>query len=271
MARTGPVARRRQHRLAAIALVLLAALQGAGPALGQEVPVPPCAGTPSPAWPAAGAAPTVRLWHDDELPRGWTPPACSGVERPAGAMLVAVAGSFRHEGDTASILARLAAVSTHTSILYWSVSKQAWRPVLDAASALSGPDPDARRDDFRPEELRSGARLHILYDDSEPIGPVVYATELREVGPDGFTMISRNAGPARLLGFTVAAPGHMSSMLTVERAAPGLFHYYTLTSVALAPMAAATVPDASHINRAVATYRFVAGIPGDAEPPAAPR
>jgi hypothetical protein len=252
-------------------LALLAALHGAGPALGQEAPVPPCAGAPSPAWPAAGAPPIVRLWHADELPPGWTPPACSGVERPAGAVLVTLAGSFRHEGDTRSILARLAAVSTHASILYWSVSRQEWRPMLEAASALSGPDPDARRDDFRPDELRPGERFHILHDDSEPMGPVVYAVELREVGPDGFTMVTRNAGPARLFGFTVAKPGQLSSMLTVERAAPGLFHYYTLTSVGLAPMAAALVPDASHVNRAVATYRFVAGIPGDAEPPAAPR
>ena len=34
-------------------------------------------------------------------------------------------------------------------------------------------------------------------------------------------------------------------------------------------LAIALVTDAAHINRAVATFRYVAGLPTDAEPPAA--
>jgi hypothetical protein len=188
-------------------------------------------------------------------------------------VLVAVAGRFERQGETlASLLARLGAVSTYTRMIYWSVTHQAWRPLLDEASALSAADPGARRGDYGPDELHEGARLHVLYDDSEPLGPVVSEVELRRVGPDGFELVSRNVLPARLFGFVVAPPGDIQTLLQVEPdGAPGRFRYYALSNVAVAAMAAMMVPDASHINRAVATFRFVAGIPGDTEPPAAPR
>jgi hypothetical protein len=40
--------------------------------------------------------------------------------------------------------------------------------------------------------------------------------------------------------------------------------------VSLAPFAAAVVADASHVDRAVGVCRFLVGIPGGLEPPAAP-
>ena len=109
--------------------------------MAAEPPVPPCAGTPVPAFPAADAPPAVELWHPDDLPEGWKPPACTGLAPPAGALFVALAGTFRHDGDATSLLARLGAVSTHTGILYWDVGSAAYAPMLIEASALSAPDP----------------------------------------------------------------------------------------------------------------------------------
>ena len=53
-------------------------------------------------------------------------------------------------------------------------------------------------------------------------------------------------------------------MLSIERVAPGEFDYYALTAVALAPMAAAMISDASHVNRAVASFRFWPAFPATA-------
>lgn len=242
----------------------------AGAAVAAEPPAPPCAGTPVPAFPAADAPPSVGLWHPDDLPEGWKPPACTGLAPPAGALFVALAGSFRYQGDATSLLARLGAVSTHTGILYWDVGSAAWQPMLTEASALSGSDPAARREDFAPEELHAGARLDVLYDDADPLGPVVYETEIVAADPDGFTLLSQNVTPMGLMGLNVAQPGDLSSMLVVRRTAPGEFTQYTLSAVNLAAMAAALVPDATHINRAVGSFRFFAGIPGDRDPPLAP-
>ena len=58
-------------------------------------------------------------------------------------------------------------------------------------------------------------------------------------------------------------------MLSVRRVAPGVYDYYTLSEVSLPSLAAAVVPDAAHLKGAVGFgFRFLAGIPGDQEPPA---
>lgn len=232
-------------------------------------PRPPCAGTPQPAYPEPGEPPAVRLWHMDAMPPGWAPAACSGLERREGAVLVAVAGRFREPGGMEAILERLASISRHVEIVYWSVSNDAWKPLLEDAAALGEADPEARRGDFALDELRPGAVLHLLYDDSEPVGPIVNEVTVVRADPDGVTLLTRNVTPAKLMGFEVAGPGDIASMLTVEREAEDLFRYYALGSTALSGLAGRLMPDASHVNRAVAVYRHVAGIPGDKEPPAA--
>ena len=249
---------------------IVAGILLAGTAAAAEPPVPPCAGLPVPGFPAAGAPPAVQLWHPADLPEGWKPPACTGLAPPAGSLFVALAGSFRHDGDATSLLARVGAVSTHTSMVYWDVGSVAWAPILEDASALSGPDPEARRADFSPDELHAGARLDVLYDDSDPPGSVVYQTEIVAAGPDGFTLVTHNLTSMTLMGISVAEPADISSMLVIERTAPGVFAQYTLTAIDLASMAAVLVSDATHLNRAVGSFRFVAGIPGDRDPPVVP-
>lgn len=250
--------------------LLLPLLAGAPAIAAAAGPVPPCAGAPRPAWPAPGAPPAVKVWHPEDL-RGWRVPACSGLAVPTGAVLVAISGSFREPGGLGAVLARMGAVSRQRAVLAWDAGRQAWRPMLEDATALTGPDAGARRADFAPAEFRPGARLHFLYDDAEPVGPMVYETLVRAADAGGLALVSRNLDPARLMGFTVADPGDITSQVTVHReAGPGdLMRYYALAAVKLSPMAAAMTPDDAHINRAVATFRYVAGIPTDTEPPAA--
>ncbi|MFO1048307.1 MAG: DUF6675 family protein [Geminicoccaceae bacterium] len=208
-------------------------------------------------------------------------PACGGparalgarrlrrAEPPSGATFVAVAGRFRHQGDARSLLARIGAISAQRDIVYWSVSHLGWRPLLVDASALAGPDPEQRRGDFTAAELHAGARLYTLYDDEDEPGPVVFATEIREAGPDGFVTTLVNQTAMRLMGFSIADPGYLSGMTAIHRVGDDLWDYYALNAIRLTPLAAAMLPDASLINRAVASYRYIAGIPGDRDPPAA--
>jgi hypothetical protein len=252
----------RHHRLAAALAALFAAV---GPVRGEATfaPVPPCAGDAIPAITRLGEQPAILLRHAGDLPEGWAPAACSELPAPPGATFVAVAGSFRHRGDALALLGRLGAVSAQTAMRYWSAGDGAWRDLLADASALSGPDPRKRRPDFKVEEMRAGDRLYLLYDDTAKPGPVVFATEVRESGPDGFLVLSRNASPVRLLGMSIAAPGDVSSMLSVQRVGGDEFAYYALYTIALAPLAAAMIPDDDHTNRAVAAFRFLAAVPSD--------
>lgn len=258
------------HRLAAASLAALW-LAASWPASGESpAPEPPCAEPPGTTVASASADddPVVRLWHAPSLPANWQLAGCTGMAPPADALFIEVAGRFRHEGDARTLLAKLGAVSTHRDILFWDVDQGAWTTMLPDAAALSGPDPSARRADFTPDEMQPGARIFTLYDDQETPGPTVFETEVREAHPDGFVTVMRNATAMTLMGFSIADPGAISSMLQVRRVAPGEFAYYGLTAVALAAMAEAMTSDADHINRAVASYRFLAGIPGDRAPPA---
>lgn len=231
-------------------------------------PAPPCLGVEAGSQKIVEAAPTVTVWHSPSLPEGWQLASCSGLVPPNDAVLIEVAGRFHHDGDALSLLERIGAVSSQGEMIYWSASGSEWRRLLDDASALSGPDLGLRRADFKLDEMRPGSRIHTLYDDEEKTGPVVFETDIRAANPDGFVTVMRNTTPMELMGFAIADPGDISSMLSIRRVSPGEFDYYALTAVALAPMAAAMVTDASHVNRAVASYRFLAGIPGDRDPPA---
>ena len=231
-------------------------------------PKPPCAGQPPAVQTADGVQPSVTVWRAPASSDGWELASCSGLSPPSDAVLIEVSGRFHHDGDALSLLARIGAVSEQADMLYWSAGQASWRKLLVDASALAGPEFELRRADFTPREMHQGARLYTLYDDDEKPGPVVFETEVREAGPDGFVTLMRNTTAMTIMGLPIADPGDISSMLSIQRVGADEFAYYALTAVALAPMAAAMVTDASHTNRAVASFRYLAGIPGDRDPPA---
>ena len=68
---------------------------------------------------------------------------------------------------------------------------------------------------------------------------------------------------------TLYSPGDLQTLYVIERRAPGQWNFYSLTRTRMASSLMPTGGDASYINRAVAFYRLVAGIPTDQEPPAA--
>jgi hypothetical protein len=139
----------RYWRALALAAVVVCAT-GSGTAAPEEGPLPPCRGVLHPASPDLGAPPQVQVWNPGELPAPWRPPACTGSTTRDFKMLIALAGSFRHDGDAEALLGRFGAVSTLTEMRYWSVSDSAWRPLVTEATALSAPGPDSTLIDSTP-------------------------------------------------------------------------------------------------------------------------
>jgi hypothetical protein len=184
-------------------------------------------------------------------------------------VLVAVAGRFRDPAGITGILHRLGAVSRQTGIAYWSATRRRWRPLLAAASALRAPDPEARRADFLPEELQAGTRVYFLQDDNDPLTALVQELTVRARSDDRLEAAVRNLSAGRLAGVTVIAPGEVEALFSIEREDGDLWRYYALSrSVSRLPVLLRP-PDAAYVNRAVALFRFIAGLPTDAEPPAA--
>lgn len=221
-----------------------------------------------PDWPPASAEPTVTLWHPSALPPLWHLADCARLTLPRDATLVSVVGRFHHAGGAFDLLARLGRVSEQRSLRYWSVTAARWLPLLADASPMAGKDHERRRPDFKLDELLAGEPLFLLYDDDESPGPVVFELKVVDAGPDGFTATARSVTPLTLLGVTLARPGDLGSVVTVLRLGPEEFGYYALNVAALSPFAMMTIPDSTLANRAVASFRFLAGIPSDQEPPA---
>jgi len=231
-----------------------------------DAPRPPCAGEPEPAWPSIGRPPAVRVW-DPAQGRDWTPPACLGWTAPGYSTLVTTSGRFRNPGGIEILRARLGAVSTLAGLEYWSTSRQGWHTLIAAAAALAGPD-GPRRTDFAPADLAAGRTLWFEQEDNI-FGKGVYSLRIRAAAADRLEFEIANAGVIRLMMLPVFQPGDMQAVYWLARESGGVWSYYAMARTLGAAGGLAAGHEASSINRAAAFYRYLAGIPAKAEPPAA--
>ena len=257
----------------AFVLALLSILLGAVPVTapaepGDGPPHLPCEGVPLPAAPEPGAPPAVQAWRG-KVAQEWLPPACSGWAGKGFDILVAVSGSFRHEGEIDELLARIGAISAKPQVRYWSTTEKAWKPVVTEAFALSGPDLALRRADFSAAQFGKGQTLYYAQSDNRSSGLTIYRDRVLALGSEQLHIAHDNVTPMKLVLVTLFEPGGLQTTYFIARRAPGVWSFYGLTRTRMASSLMPLGPQASYINRAVAFYRVVAGIATDQEPPAA--
>jgi hypothetical protein len=228
-------------------------------------PRPPCGATPQPSYAPPSAAPAIRSWNAP----GWAASACTGWASSRPTLLVALAGSFRHEGGAADLLAAFGRISGLHGIRYWSVGDGGWRTLVTGAVALDGPGTRRHRPDFAPAEMARGADLYFAQKDSRSSGEVIYRMRVLENGPDRVAIAVENTSSVRFLLVPLFAPGDLRCTSYLERLSPGVWGYYALWGIRAGVQTSGH--EASSVNRALAFYRHVAGIPTDQEPPAARR
>ena len=68
---------------------------------------------------------------------------------------------------------------------------------------------------------------------------------------------------------TVVGRGEMQSAYFLDRESYDVWRYYSILRIGKHASWLATENESSSINRAVAVYRYIVGIPTDQEPPAA--
>jgi hypothetical protein len=240
-------------------------------AVTTDGPQPPCGSATAPAYSPPGMPPTIKVWHGDDLKQsGWTPPECSGwAPSSHSKFILAMAGSFRFDGTADQLVARIGAISTLRRVRYWSVTDKLWRPLVIDAWALHRPDQRSRRPDFSAAEMTAGSELYYWENDSRS-GKIVQRLTVRERSPARAVIAIENLTPVRFLLVTLFEPGALQSVEFVELVSPGVWGIYLLTRTGEGVSALAGGHEASYINRAVALYRHLAGIPTDEEPPAAP-
>lgn len=235
-----------------------------------EPPTPPCAGPAQPPYSAVVGRPEVVVWFQNEGDAGWTPPACTGWKGDHFTVLVATAGRFRHAGDGDDLLGRMGAISGFEAIRYWSVTRGRWNDLVSRAYAVEGAAGEARRADFSLAEMQVGRRLYFRQIENTPAGDVVYGIRIAERAPGRLVVAVENAGPISWLLLPLFDPGGHQFLYYFEREAPGRWRYYSLARARLKWSFPFLGPVESYINRAVAVFRHLTGIPTDREPPPAP-
>jgi hypothetical protein len=235
-------------------------------------PVPPCAGSPTPDYPQVGQPPIIRVWRDSEI-RGWKPAECAGLGALDANSVIATAGRFRFAGGIDAIAERVARISALTSIKYFSVREEGWQPLFNASFALKdGPTnkpSQARRPDFTPDDLVPGRPLRFWQEENSLLSPVTYRLTVRERTEDRLVYTIVNEGAVKAMFLRAIEPGEMRQLYVVERDGGDIWRYYSLVD-ARTKTGPFTLSARSYINRAAAYYRYIADIPTDLEPPAAP-
>ncbi|MFZ2224734.1 MAG: DUF6675 family protein [Candidatus Deferrimicrobium sp.] len=248
---------------------MAAILCGEGSSRADAGPQPPCKSATFPPYPDLENSPAVRAWDPAGSGRDWTPPACTGWTESGFTTLVAVAARFRHASGIEGLLRRIGAISGHTGIRYWSTTRKRWQILIINSHALSDANGERRRDDFSPGEMTEGKNLYFQQEDNL-VGKAIYRMRILIASPDRLVFDTENTGAMRYLLLPMFPPGGMQSITFLDRESQDVWRYYSITRTSRNASLLIAGNEASSINRAVAFYRYLAGIPTDKEPPAAP-
>jgi hypothetical protein len=250
-------------------VVFTAILCGEISGRAEALPQPPCESATVPPYPDLANSPAVKYWGHTESGSDWIPPACTEWTDAGFTTLVATAARFHHDSGIEELLRRVGAISSHVGIRYWSTTHKRWRTLITDAHALSGASGDLRRADFTPGEMTEGKILYFQQEDNLS-GKAIYRMRIRSVSPDRLVVDTENIGDVRYLWMPIFHPGELQSITFLDRESQDVWRYYSImrTGKNASPLAAGY--EASSINRAVAFYRYLAGIPTDKEPPASP-
>ncbi len=249
--------------------LILPALLALQYAFAQSGPQPPCGTAPVPLWAALGETASVKSWSDSGAGRDWKPPACVGWTDAGFTTLVTTAARFRHTTGADGLLRRIGAISELSGMRYWSTTHQQWQTLIVQAYALDAAQPPRRRRDFTVDELKPGHALPYVQIDNLT-GRSVYSLRILESAPDRIVCEVENVSTLRYFLFPVFAPGDIRTVVFLDRESEGVWRYYGIMRIGRNVSRRIAGNDASAVNRAVAFYRHLVGIPTGEEPPTAP-
>jgi len=166
------------------------------------------------------------------------------------------------------LLRHVGAISKLAGMQYWSTTHQKWQTLIVSAHALAGPGAGQRRQDFEPDELKDGKVLYLEQTDNLS-GKGIFRMHITKASADRIVFDVENVTSMRYFLVTLFPPGEMQSVYFLDRESDGVWRYYSMARTGRAASRLTTGHESSSINRAVAFYRSLAGIPPDQEPPAA--
>jgi hypothetical protein len=237
-------------------------------AADQQKPRLPCGQEAFPAYPEMLNSAAITFWDTANLGRDWTPPECSGWTTDGFSSLVTTTARFRAPAGQAGLLQRIGAISELKDTRYWSTTHQNWQTLILDAYALTGQSAGKRRDDFSSEEIKSGSSFYFEQTDNVT-GKAIYRLQVREVSDGRIVFGVENASAIQYLFLTIFHPADLQTVYFLDRETQDTWRYYSLVRTGRNASGLAAGKQASSMNRALALFRRLAGIPTDLEPPAA--
>ena len=246
------------------AAVLLGLVQGQG----QSGPEPPCGEGPVPPYPGLDNSPTVKYWSESDLSPNWKPPACTPWAEAGFSTLVTTVARFRYASGAGGLLRRIGAISQLAGTRYWSTTHKQWQTLIVSAHALTDSQPAHVRQDFTPDELKQGKALYFEQADNLS-GAAVYRMRISEASSERIVFDVENVSVMSRFFVTLFHPGEVQSIYFLDRESDNVWRYYSIARTGRNANRLAAGHESSSINRAVALYRSIVGIPTDQEPPGA--
>jgi hypothetical protein len=254
-----------RHR---VLFLLLAMLLCQPRGYSQLGPQPPCGKEPVPPYPGLDDSAIAKSWSRSEFGRDWKPPACSGWAAVGFTTLVTTVARFRETSEAEGLLRHIGAISELAGMRYWSTTHKRWQTLIVDAYALTGLQTSQRREDFTPEEMKEGKVLYYVQVDNLS-GKATYRMHIVEASPDRLVFDVENVSPMRDLFITIFPPGEMQSIYFLDRKSENVWRYYSIVRTGKNANRLIAGNESSAVNRAVAFYRYLVGIPTGQEPPAA--
>ena len=234
----------------------------------QSGPQPPCGVDSIPPHPSLADSPAVKFWSTAELGEHWRPPACTGWTGEGFSTLVTTAARFYHASGMEDLLLHSGAVSSLAGMRYWSTTHKQWQTLIPDAYAVTNAQGNQRRKDFTLEELTPGNVLYFQQADNLS-SKAVFRLHIAEVTADRLVFDVANVTVMKYLFIPLFHPGEMQSIYYLDRESEGIWRYYGMARTGKNASSLTIGHEASWVNRSVAFFRHVAGIPSDQEPPAA--
>ncbi len=151
---------------------------------------------------------------------------------------------------------------------YWSTTHKQWQTLIVEAYALTSLEPRQRREDFMLDEMKQGKVLYFEQADNLS-GKAIYRMHIAEASADRVVFDVENVNTVRYLFIPLLHAGEMQSIYFLDRESEHVWRYYSIMRTGQNANGLITGNESSAINRAVAYYRSLVGIPTGQEPPEA--
>jgi hypothetical protein len=231
-------------------------------------PQPPCGKEPIPPYPGLDDLAIVKSWSKSDFGRDWKPPACTGWAEVGFTTLVTIAARFSHTSEAGGLLRHIGAISELAGMRYWSTTHKRWQTLIVDAYALTNSQTGQRRGDFTADEMKGGEVLYFEQVDNLS-GKAIYRMHIVEASASRLVFEVENVGTMRYWFIPIFHPGDLQSMYFLDRESDNVWRYYSIVRTGKNASGLIAGNESSSVNRAVAFYRYLVGIPTAQEPPGA--